>query len=371
MNGNTLLRPLTLTALLTLVCAACDEAAPPWQPVERADTTFLLPLASPLSATTTGRHGLLVPRAHFDAIIRHEPLTRTDEPDDLYAALKVVAVRLDPCFVEARQTRDCPSQVRLVLQPVFAGGPGSPANANAPLTTRDAALHAFYDVPPDELRSLAQALLELRGDSPGDTISTHVAPEEAAALVLKRIGEDRLTRITHMSVHASNEAWVFAGFDIDPETGRRTDLLVPGGIETPAHDFRFEQHLTNTGTDGELAATLIPEPVIEPDIAGFLDARRRESLSAEAQTKALSAFTRLLDPAQHDPGTVDCASCHIASAASHFASRTAESAPSAYDDTKNQRMLGYYFAEPTVSPRVVAETDLVVETLNSSTTGAP
>lgn len=358
-----MLRPLALAlsvALLTPLTPACDEDdAAPWQPVSRADVTVLLPLTSPLSATTEGRHGILVPRAHFDAITRHEPLTRTDEPDALYDNLRVLAVRLDPCFVEARQVNDCPSQVRLVLQPTFAN------------TTRDAAIHAFYSVPRKELRALAQDLLALRGDQPGDTISVHASPSAAAALVLEHIGQDRLTRITHMSVHASNEAWVFAGFDIDPDTGRRTDLLVPGGVETPAHDFRFEQHLTSTGTDGELAATLIPDPVIEPDIAGYLDERRRGSLTAESRAAALAAFDRLLAPAHHDPGTVDCASCHVASAASHFAARTADTPPSPYDDTKNQRMLGYYFDTPTVSPRVIAETDLVVDALNTDTYGAP
>lgn len=359
---RTMLRPLAF-ALLTAVAPACDDAATtPWQPVSRADTTFLLPLTSPLTAATEGRHGILVPRAHFDAITRHEPLTRTDEPDALYDNLRVVAVRLDPCFVEARQVKDCPSQVRLVLQPTFAN------------TTRDAALHAFYSVPRKDLRALAQDLLALRtraSAAPGDTIASHPAPDAAAALVLKHIGQDRLTRITHMSVHASNEAWVFAGFDIDPETGRRADLFVPGGVETPAHDFRFEQHLTSTGTDGELAASLIPDPVIEPDIAAFLDERRRDSLTAESRAAALAAFDRLLDPARHDPGTVDCASCHIASAATHFVTRIETSLPSAYDDTKNQRMLGYYFDAPAVSPRVIAETDLVVDALNTDTYGAP
>lgn len=369
-----MLRPLALAlTLLTPVTPACDEdAAAPWQPVSRADVTVLLPLTSTLSATTEGRHGILVPRAHFDAITRHEPLTRTDEPDALYDALKVVAVRLDPCFVEARQAKDCPSQVRLVLQPTFPTGPAAPAGTtSSTLTTRDAALHAFYAVPRKELRALAQDLRALRGEAAGDAVSVHPSPDRVADLVLDHLGQDRLTRITHMSVHASNEAWVFAGFDIDPETGRRTDLLVPGGIETPAHDFRFEQHLTNTGTDGELAASLIPEPVIEPDIAGFLDARRRDSLSAESRAAALAAFDRLLDPAQHDPGTADCASCHIASAATHFAARTAQTPASPYDDTKNQRMLGYYFDAPTVSPRVLAETDLVVDALNTDTYGAP
>lgn len=354
---------LTLSALLMLsglvsTSAACDEAEAPWQPVARADVTFLLPLNGSLSAGTEGRHGVLVPRNHFDAIFRHAPLTLTDEPDDLYTNLRVVAARLDPCFVENGMTDGCPSQVRLVLQPVIT-------EDNA-LTTRDAAVHAFYAVPRSELRTLAQALLALRpSDHAGDTIGLHPDPDAAAALILARVGEDRLTRMTHMSVHASNEAWVFAGFDI--ADGRRENIFVPGGMETPSHDFRFDQHLTSTGADGELAATLIPEPSIEPDIAGFLDERRRVSLSNEARDAAVQAFERLLDPAAHDPGTVDCASCHIASAAMHFVHRTGTgtSAPGPYDNTKNQRMLGYFFREPTVSPRVLAETDLVVDQLNA------
>ncbi len=346
--------PFILASLVSMF-AACDDHSAPWQPVARADVTFLLPLDGALSAGTEGRHGVLVPRDHFDAIFRHAPLTVTDEPDDLYANLRVVAVRLDPCFIESGVAEGCPSQVRLVLQPVMA--------TNAGLTTRDAAVHAFYAVARSELRALAQDLLALRPTDAGNTIGLHPDPTAAAALVLASVGEDRLTRVTHMSVHASNEAWVFAGFDI--AAGRRESLFVPGGTQTPAHDFRFDQHLTSTGTDGELAATLIPEPAIEPDIAGFLDERRRDSLSAEARDTAIEALERLLDPAVHDPGTVDCASCHVASAAMHFAHRTNSTPPSPYDNTKNQRMLGYYFREPTISRRVLAETDLVVDQLNA------
>jgi hypothetical protein len=369
--------PVVVPALALTACEAESRV-----PVAPADVTFLIPLAPPGDATrapSQGRFGVLVPRSHFDHIAATEPLTVVDEPVALYDALSVVAVRLDPCFVEGGGESPCKSQVRLVLQPVFQAPDG------AALTTRDAAVHAFYSVPRAELDDLTASMSRLRqGD--GLTLGVHPAPARALALVLQHVGAERLVRITHMSVHGSNEAWIFGGFDIIPVPGapdggqRRAIAIV--GIDSgeggsaggePAHDrFRFEQHLTSTGATVDLDATLIPDPVIEPDIVDFLAATRRASLAPAAREASLAALNRLLDPQHHDPGTVDCASCHIATSALRFATRDDVDLAdihgqigSAYDDTRNQRMFGYFGATPSISRRVHLETDAIVERLNA------
>jgi len=344
-------------------------------PVAPADVTFLVPLtADATRAESRGRYGVLVPRGHFDHIAATEPLTVVDEPDALYEALTVVAVRLDPCFSEGSGEPSCASQVRLVLQPVVPAAPGT-----SELTTRDAAIHAFYAVPRAELDDLTASLSRLREDD-GMTLGGHPDPARAMELVLRYIGAERLVRITHMSVHGSNEAWIFGGFDVIPVPGapdggqRRAIPIV--GIERdedadPAHQdrFRFEQHLTSTGATEDLDATLIPDPIIEPDIVDFLAASRRASLAPAAREASLAALNRLLDPGHHNPGTVDCASCHVATSALRFATRDTPDltdlvAP-AYDDTRNQRMFGFFGAVPSISRRVHLETDAVVERLNA------
>jgi len=354
---------LTYFFTIALGISACDEDTTR-APIAPADVSFLLPLTvGPTRSTagTSGRYGVLVPREHFDSIADSEPLTRVDEPDDIYANLAVVAVRLDPCFIEGLDETLCASQVRLVLQPILqlAGA--------TDIVVRDASMHAFYDVPRSELDSLADDLAALRTRRAGpEAVGVHFAPDDAMALVLDRIGDDRLSRITHMSVHSSNEAWVFGGFNI--VSGQRIDIPIPG-IVAPAGAarFRFEQHLTSTGAKGDLAATLIPEPVIEADIAAFLDAPRRLALSEADWDRSLDSLDRLLDPARHNPGTVDCASCHIATTALRFATRDSDPSlvSSAYDDTRNQRMFGWFGDSASISPRVILETEAVVDRLNS------
>ncbi len=368
---------LVLACVVVTGLTACESESR--IPVAPSDVTFLVPLSASDAtmanlAKSRGRYGVLVPRGHFDNIAATAPLTVVDEPDALYEALTVVAVRLDPCFVEGSGESACQSQVRLVLQPVIPAAPGA-----SELTTRDAAVHAFYAVPRAELDDLVAAMSRLRAGD-GMSLGVHPDPKRAMALVLRYVGAERLVRITHMSVHSSNEAWIFGGFDIipvpaDPDAGQRRAIPIVGIDQDEDGDtanddrFRFEQHLTSTGATEDLDATLIPAPIIEPDIVDFLASTRRAALAPAAREASLAALDRLLDPGHHNPGTVDCASCHIATSALRFATRdTAEQADlvsPAYDDTRNQRMFGYFGAVPSISLRVHLETDAVVERLNA------
>jgi hypothetical protein len=341
--------------LIPFAFGACDGAGA-HADLALADVSFLVPLdagSSSLTAASVGGHGVLLPRARFDAF---EMLTRVDEPDALYGALHVVGVRLDPCFYEGPIAADgatCTSQVRLVLQPVFP----APAPAVG-LETRDAAMHAFYAVPEEELRDLAGELAARREaiDAPGEALG--VTAIDVADLLLPHLGAARLTRVTAMSVHPTGQAWIFSGQDV--HDGVATDLAIRG-VNEP------DQHLTSKGGRATLDATLLPEPSIEPAIAPFLELARRETLDAEATDDGIGALERLLDPAEHNPGTVDCASCHVATTGLRYATRAVdpERVPAIYDDTSNQRMFGYFFAVPSVSPRVVAESRAALARLSS------
>ncbi len=308
------------------------------------DLGLLMPLGDApelgLSAADTAGHGAVLPRAVFDRI---PALTRIDEPDALYAALTTVAVRLDPCAREGGFDAPCRPQVRLVMQPVLT--------VEGSTTTRDATIHAFHDVSSEALEQLVRALASLREAHDGDgALGVPADPGGAAALIAAHVGARRLTRVTFMAVHASDEAWTFGSFAHDPATGALTAMTIPG---TPD---RAEQHLTSTGATRTLDATILPAPILEPELAPWLRAEYRADLQPARVDAARAALGRILDPGVHDPGTVDCASCHIASGALAFFART-PGAPAAgpYGDTRNQRMFGYFGETPSVSPRVVAE----------------
>lgn len=340
-------------ALCASMALACGEdtpdAEPAAAPLAAADVTFLVPLASvtDFGAATGAGHGVLFPREHFDSL---ERLTVTDEPDDLYAALSVVGVRLDPCFIEGLGQTPCASQVRLVLQPVL--------ELDGATSTRDATVHLFYAVPEADVRALARSMQTLRLSAGGsEAIGPHAAPKAAAQLVLPHIGAERLSRVTFVAVHASDQAWTFGGFDI--ADGVATPIDIVGGDHT-------DQHLTSTGGTETLDATILPAPTVEPDLPNYLAALSRETLTEADRTLSLAAVDRILDPAEHDTGTLDCASCHMATAAArHEAARLGMEAGygAAYANSQNQRMLGYFGTEPSVSPRVEAETLAVLSKL--------
>ncbi|MBE2254352.1 MAG: hypothetical protein IAE78_32795 [Myxococcus sp.] len=338
------LAPLTVLASL-LACGAPQ--------VLTHDVSFLVPLSqsqSFLSAAT------VLPRWQFD---RLHPLTVVDEPDALYGALSVVSVRLDACFREGATPGPCRPQVRLVLQPVFDDGPGG-------LTTRDAAVHLFFSTTEGELETLVRGLAALRTErrvAAGDATAPHPGFSDAAFVKALRerltpfLQPPALVRITSMSVHASNLAWVFSGADV--VNGVTTDLDIPT-LGAEHHD-----HVTSTGKDQAMEVTLDPGSRVEPALTTLVAPGGLARATPEALSAAALAVQRLEDPATHNPGTVDCASCHVAALAQRAlvkAGQAVEGSPGAsgaYDDTRNLRAFGYFFATPAVSPRVQRETALV------------
>ncbi|MEE2903434.1 MAG: hypothetical protein VYC39_13955 [Myxococcota bacterium] len=313
-----------------------------------SDVTFLIALRSVdnFTASTVGGYGTLLPRALFDQL---DSLTVIDEPDVLYANLDIVGVRLDPCFFEGAGLEICSSQIRLVMQPVLL--------LDNSVSTRDATVHVFYEVPENEIRDLANLLRELRLLSNGDeSIGLHPNPSKAAELVLPHIGTDRLSRVTFVSVHASDQAWAFGGIDIDGGNSTAIEIVGSG---------HHEQHLSSIGGTQTLDATILPPPSIEPSIAHFLSEKKRKNSTDAQLAEALAAFERILDPTEHNSGTVDCASCHMSTAAKRYSSSHEKNLEigSAYANSQNQRMLGYFGNEPSISSRVKAETQVVVTRL--------
>lgn len=326
------------------------------------DVSFLVPLADArlflFAIGVAGDGDVLVSRALFD---RLPALTVTDEPDALYAALSTVGVRLDPCFSEGVGPQACQPQVRLVLQPVFDSGDG--------LTTRDAAIHVFFSVTRAELERLVGELSSLReksgvdlsgglrGAHPGFGNPTWV--DKARTLLLPLLRANRVVRATAMSLHASNDAWVFSGVEVS--AGTFTDITVP--TLAPA----VKGHVTSTGARETLAITLDPPSSAEPTLPTVLQNSSRRQASDLQLAAAVEAVLRLENPEVHNPGTVDCASCHVAATVKWFlvnqspAAVIDSSVPSSevYADSRALRAFGYFFEAPAISPRVQRETTAV------------
>lgn len=339
--------------LLVAGCLASVSCASP--PLVDQDVSFLVPLDQARTFLPAAGSSSILARALFD---RLRPLTVVDEPDALYAALSTVAVRLDACFKEGTQSQPCRPQVRLVLQAVFDSPTGP--------TTRDAAVHLFFSVSEAEVKQVVRELSLLRvqqgttvgegltGAHPGFAKAGWV--DAARKLLVPLLRPDHLVRATEMTVHASNEAWVFSGVNIDGATV--TDIVLP--TLSPA----VEGHVTSTGAKDSLIVTLDPAPVAEPTLPLLLKSSERQQAAPSALTEAAAGLLRIEDPQTHNPGTVDCASCHVAATARYFLNKEVPSmainspvgVSDVYADSRAQRALGYFFQRPAISPRVQRET---------------
>lgn len=346
--------------LLLLMLAAVVGCAPP--ALVDQDVSLLVPLSHARgflpAAGAVGDSTALISRELFD---RLPPMTVVDEPDALYAALSTVGVRLDACFTEGAGAQSCRPQVRLVLQPVFDSADGA--------TTRDTAIHVFFAVTEADLLKAVQALAELRskwsvvvsagltGSHPGFARSQWI--DGARAILLPLLRAERIVRVTSMDVHASNQAWIFSGFEVS--AGTFTPIVVPT-LSPTTH-----AHVTSTGALETIAITLDPAPVAEPTLPTVLQASARQQASAADLAAAVDALQRLEDPAGHNPGTVDCASCHVAPTArwhlAHQSPAVNVTSPIAvsdvYADSRALRAFGYFFQAPALSPRVQRETAAV------------
>lgn len=349
------MRDLT-QALVTSAVLGLIACAPP-RPVTH-DVAFLVPLEDARSVLPASR---VLPRAAFDAL--HHPLTVVDEPDELYRALAAVSVRLDACFQEGTNPGPCQPQVRLVLQPVFDEATGP--------TTRDAAVHAFYAVTEAQVLAAARSLAtartqrglsvpeQIEGPHPGFADATWRRALEEQLLPL--LDPTRLVRVTSMSVHASNQAWVFEGADyVDGQ---------PVRIAIPTLGGALDAHVTSTGGTGALEVTIDPGSSVEGPLMPVIAPGGLARATAAELAAAATSVERLENPAVHNPGTVDCATCHVAALAQRaFVGRgvaldASVPAPESFADTRNLRAFGYFFARPAVSPRAAREIALVRDDL--------
>lgn len=213
-----------------LLALATVSAQAAWNPNE---ASLLLPLPQTIEnplwqPATLGGQGALIPPRFWPQL---PPIVATSLRFVLYEkALRVIAVRLDPCFIEGFGPQPCRHQIRLVWQPMVREGTWS---------THDAALHTFYTLNENEWTAFVAEWEKLRARftiDPTQPLQVHpllsaqgYTGEYWAAMstvLLREIGEARLTRITAMTVNPHQNVWRFTGFDIVGGELRR--MAIPG-----------------------------------------------------------------------------------------------------------------------------------------------
>ncbi len=355
------------------------------------DVSILFPLREPaelLRPETDGAFGPLLPRALYQKVGK---LNSFEDPAVTFEKLRVVAIRLDPCFPSGKAFRGCRSQIRMVWQPIEK----SPAGQ---ATTADAALHSFYDLPHAEFDRFVSQLKKIRIEF-GSDLSKHaltIHPDLARQglrgefyrafrkLLLTQVGAGGLTRLTFMKLSGGGSVWDFGGFDVDasggatpfvvPRLKERRQLFINGaGVgdtdfrassirEEPATSLRNVNWITK---DSKMVRSQLDEPVI---LANFTDARWIEN------------------PRKVAADQMDCVSCHVAQPAKLWAlqnfpemdldhrsddvayrskSHSLRNKSRAADLSTNLRAFGYFGVEPAFSARVINESAEVADSLNA------
>ncbi|MBL9037799.1 MAG: hypothetical protein JNG84_04715 [Archangium sp.] len=377
-----------------------DLDAGPWVDVQLNDVSVLFPLpesgaalsAELLPVSASGPRGVLLPSAMYDVVGPISGTSGAPPPGAVgtarYEDLRVVALRIDPCFAALAPPAHgggCQNQLRLVVQEVVERG--------GDVRAADSALHLFYSLTRDELLFVAQRLAAVSAGAPLSRLQPHPrmsaeglsgpAATEVRALIVRFAGATTLTRVTTMQTVQATFVWAFASFDVLDAAG---PTLVPMQLPTlPANTttqsilsgaslgFNVFTSPSTTHTDG---FELLQEP-----------SRASQATPAE-QAAAHDHLLRVENPALHSPETIDCASCHLATPSTKLVvepvlSLSATANPNAFaPDTRfvrpsdlaptftptallNLHAFSYVGRDVGISQRTVNETAAVVAYLNS------
>ncbi len=314
---------------------AASPDAPPDAPaitgsaLQLNDVSVLMPLPSTLAerdegmlaATSAGPRGALFPATTLDAVKALSPSTGGLAFDKL----RVVAMRIDPCFAVLAPTPDgvgCEAQIRLVLQPIsqFLGEGGRHPAEN--FGTH--AVHTFYRLTRAEVYALKDDLVSLRlASSSGEALgplAPHPLIEQQGltgefsaglrALILGAAGAENLTRVAVMNLVASQQ-WDFQIFDvIDPsQVSPRPIATLPP--VTTKQSGSASNISAGDSTNGSGDSQFIPAPA-GPDTFNELAATPlANQLSGEARRAQFDALMRTENPQRTTAETVACASCHF------------------------------------------------------------
>lgn len=231
--------------------------------------------------------------------------------------LKVVAIRFDPCFQEGLTPQMCQAQIRLVWQPLYID--------QNQVTTIDAAVHTFYNLSTTEWSSLISELQSLTLVDKKLPLQIHpVLLNEGyqgpywsslKKIILKYAGGKNLVRCTAMTVRM-DRVWGFQGLDLVQGSWKQIEIPT---LKSPHHPnakvvnvsvfFEPESLFNLKEFKGGIS-------LLETNNKHWFRLLSDSIKYTETQTEdnireALSIAQKIENPNFHNPGTTDCASCHI------------------------------------------------------------
>lgn len=300
-------------------------------------------------------------------------IPESDNNHTFHHLLKVIAIRLDPCFSEGTGPRRCRQQIRLVWQPLLV--------SEGVVRARDAAIHTFYDMTEDQWTLLLAQWNQFPKTNERLPLQVHPLLKEQglggaywknlSSLVLQFCGEKNLSRVTGMNVMNGEQVWSFLGYNT--VFGKE-----PERIEIPRIQHDIQGIIIGLGEGKEFNGRIIPELESDMTLRAVLQDSftMKENLSEKEIRDLIGRIFEIENPLKHNPGTMDCVSCHIAQAVRAWGERSFQSwqwqtdfQTQRYQNavslenqseqgmlTNQLRAIGYFETRSVISQRVINET---------------
>ncbi len=366
--------------LLTLSFSLVTHAA--W---DLNDVSYVMPLQAQEDGhvNTLPLKGL-IPEKIFERI---SPIAMDMDPRDNARAMRVVAMRIDPCFPYPTQL-SCQKQIRLVWQPLLQW------EEDGSIDSIDAALHSFYPLTDAEFDSLLQELQVWKKRTGVETRGLPLGPHPAwssgrgvAALkdlnriILKYAGERNLSRVTAMFLRGGGAMWLFGAFEF--KNGELITMTLPRLGKNTAQSF------VNVVTSGDVfsgggiaGARATGEDTLNNLVA---ESQRVRTGNEDVIRKELAAAYKIENPKSYNPENMDCVSCHVAQTARLWVDRKRKDIATqdiaaqfgylnpAYNlanvssepwHTQQLRALGYHNKKISISQRAINESAEVADAIN-------
>lgn len=370
---------LVVGSILSYFSGVCAIASSNWTPNE---VSVLFPIKKTENIKKLVSLSTIVSAEFFDEVYKTH-LPAPGPPNEF----SLVAFRVDPCFRD--QFADtCKAQLRAVWQRL--------QTSNGKLEATDEAIHTFHTVSLKSLNEFLNSINQLNKPYKNifngskalaiNPVLLTLGLDSTYAMQLNEIlsqylTKENLTRIAVMKLEGLENGWDFFSFDVGP-SNTMTPVKIQG---TTQNDIRFDNILENLsdlsqagkvtfdsvdiGQKKFLVADIIKQNGFlrtlfdgSQNVPNNLTFKYLEN-SNEFDPQLINALKNEvgnIDNTQKNlPGTVDCVSCHVATAIKNSLAGVINGV-----EIKSFHAFSYFHSESSISDRVRVETDGIVKMLN-------
>lgn len=383
--------------VFTIFCCVNFAQAQTQTPVawDLNDVSYLLPLPEKvgpdqlLRINSESNGGELLPTKFFQGLPQ---LTADMDGREIRENLRVIAVRIDPCF-PADPPLLCKKQIRLVWQVLIPGLHGA-------TETVDAAIHVFYTLNDSDFSGLVSDVKTWKEKFAPNLarlpLQIHPAwqnelDKSPSLLAFQKIvttyaGPKTISRVTVMTVRNLGQTWGFVGADVVDDKLKVMDI--------PRLNSRAQIFINQANPADTFLGQISPEPgsgsdqIVDTINHIITDSHTLQKDHEQIIRDELKSIYRIENPKVFNPNTMDCVSCHTAAPAKEWVAKkrgdingTDIFSQNAYqnfrydltntsaDITNTQiiRAFGYFRSGSAISQRIINESAEVADAMNGLT----